>query len=255
MKLLARYSRINVGATIGIFLVAAVALYFSLQYILLKQIDDDLRIEEQEIVLHVQKHGRLPESVSVDDQLIEFAAANDSGQRNFRTLDRIDPHHGDREKFRQLQFSIHDNQGWHRVTVAKALEQTDALVKTLFSISTVTILFILLLSFLINRWAVKRLWRPFYQVLDHLRSYKVSDGRELGLPATRVEEFQVMSERIEAFAGQARLDFLAIKTFSENATHELQTPISVVRSKLDLLQQEPDLSAAGAAALQGAYNS
>ncbi|TCZ66301.1 HAMP domain-containing histidine kinase [Flaviaesturariibacter aridisoli] len=255
MKLLDRYSRINVGATIAIFLVAALALFVSLHYILLQQIDDDLRIEEREILLYVQKNGRIPESSSVDDQLIEFHAADGNDQRRFQTLDLVDPTHGDKEKFRQLRFTVRDTQGWHLVLVSKALEQTDALVTTLFFITTVTILFILLLSFAINRWAVKRLWRPFYAVLDSVRHYKLNDGAPLRLPSTTVEEFQFMNERIEAFAGQARLDFLALKTFSENATHELQTPIAVVRSKLDLLQQEPGLGAQGAAALQGAYDS
>jgi signal transduction histidine kinase/uncharacterized protein YneF (UPF0154 family) len=255
MKLLARYSRINVVATIAIFLVAASAFFFSLRYLLMNQIDDDLRIEEREIQLFVQKHGQLPESMSVDDQLIEFAKVGCPLKRQFKTLMLAENEQGEMEKYRQLEFGLQDTKGWHRVSVSKSLEQTDDLVTTIFSITVITIIFILLVSLLLNRWAVKRIWRPFYKSLDAVGNYKISDGLPLRLPPSQVDEFEAMNKSLVEFAGQARSDYLSLKTFSENATHELQTPIAIIRSKLDMLQQEPNLSGPGVQALQGAYDS
>ncbi|GAB4094386.1 sensor histidine kinase [Flaviaesturariibacter terrae] len=254
MKLLAKWSRVNAGVTIVIFLVASLALYASLRFILVEQIDEDLHIEEREIQISVEKHGRLPESISVDDQLIEFAKAPAPGRRHFQTRDLIDREGEGPEKYRQLVFFIRDSEGWHRVRVSKAMEQTDNLIRSIFSIALGTILFILLFSVLINRWAVKRLWRPFYEALHRVGEHKLSADEPLQFAPTQIDEFRMLHESLLRFAGHARREYLSLKTFSENATHELQTPIAVIRSKLDLLLQESQLSTAGVDALQAAFN-
>ena len=41
---------------------------------------------------------------------------------------------------------------------------------------------------------------------------------------------------------KARKDYRALKEFSENASHEIQTPISIIKGKLELLQESPSLS-------------
>ena len=40
---------------------------------------------------------------------------------------------------------------------------------------------------------------------------------------------------------KARRDYIALKEFSENAAHEMQTPIAVAKGKLELLLESPDL--------------
>ncbi|WP_165871511.1 sensor histidine kinase [Flaviaesturariibacter flavus] len=255
MKLLEKWRRVTVGVTIGIFLVASVALYISLHFILLQQIDDDLRIEEKEIQIYVEKHGRLPETISVEDQLIAFSAVAAPGRRHFETRDIPEPGASEPEPSRCLVFFVKDRKGWYQVTVSKSIEQTNDLIGSMFTIGLVTIVAILFVSMLINRWAVKRLWRPFYTAIRSVREHKLSEGAPLQLPATQIEEFRMLNESLQAFASHARLEYLSLKTFSENATHELQTPIAVIRSKLDLLQQEHQLSEPGVQALQAAFNS
>ena len=39
-----------------------------------------------------------------------------------------------------------------------------------------------------------------------------------------------------------RYDYLNLKEFSENAAHEIQTPLAVIRSKADLLMQQKGLN-------------
>ena len=38
----------------------------------------------------------------------------------------------------------------------------------------------------------------------------------------------------------ARKDYLALKEFSENASHEIQTPLSIAQGKLELLMESTD---------------
>ncbi len=63
MKLFTKYSRINVVATIVIFLIASIAFYFTLRIVFINQIDEDLKIEERRLKTFVNEHGQLPESI------------------------------------------------------------------------------------------------------------------------------------------------------------------------------------------------
>ena len=46
MKLFTKYTRVNLLATIVIFLLSVVAFYFAIRFIVIDQVDSDLRIEE-----------------------------------------------------------------------------------------------------------------------------------------------------------------------------------------------------------------
>ena len=72
MKLFTKYNRINVFATVGIFLLASVAFYFLLRYIIIDQVDQDLRIEENEIETSVKTFHKLPAIIPVHDQYTTF---------------------------------------------------------------------------------------------------------------------------------------------------------------------------------------
>jgi signal transduction histidine kinase len=51
-----------------------------------------------------------------------------------------------------------------------------------------------------------------------------------------------MNETLRNATHQAQYDYAVLKEFTENAAHELQTPLAVIRSKLDLMIQDEELS-------------
>src|SRR6185295_1048519 len=84
MKLFTKYTRINLLTTIIIFLLSATAFYFVIRYILINQVDNDLKIEEREIETYVKEHHTLPEPIPVKDQKISYALSDqDLKKRRF----------------------------------------------------------------------------------------------------------------------------------------------------------------------------
>ena len=254
MKLFTRYSRINLLANIAIFLVASLAFYFSIRYVLVKVIDGDLQIEEDEITAYVKKHNRLPESFSVSDQIITFSPALQKTERQFETV-RMQAKEGNGNAgYRRLQFGIVAAGQPYRVFVAKSLAGTNNLLHSILLVSISTILLILLVSAIINRVLLKKLWQPFYHSLSAVRRFRPSKDRPLSLPSSSIDEFNLMNQTLEEMAKTARLEYVSLKTFSENAAHEIQTPIAIIRTKLDLLIQDEGLTESQSKTLQSAYN-
>jgi signal transduction histidine kinase len=59
---------------------------------------------------------------------------------------------------------------------------------------------------------------------------------------TNIDEFRELNTAVADMAGQAKLDYKDLKIFTENASHELLTPIAVINSKLDSLIQTENFS-------------
>jgi signal transduction histidine kinase len=253
MKLFTKYSRINVMATVIIFLTASIAFFFTLRYVFINQIDEDLKIEEKEIKTYVAEHNRLPESISVSDQLIAYQPAATDTKKHFTTKWITASH--EREKFRQLVFGVKAANQWYQATVSKSLRETENLTRSILIIAFTTILVILLVAFVINRVVLKRIWKPFYQSLDVVKEFKVGGRQPFQLYDSNIEEFQLMNATLEKITSRAQLDYLSLKTFSENASHEIQTPLAVIRSRLDLIIQDEHLTEKQSELLQAVYNS
>jgi signal transduction histidine kinase len=254
MKLFTKYNRVNLLATIIIFLFASIAFYLALRYILLKQVDEDLRIEQKEIETYVEEHGVLPEPIPVKDQKISYSFANAvTSKRKYSTVVLYDSLEKEQDRHRVLSFQIQVGTTSYAVTVAKSLERTDDLIRSILLISFATILSILIVSLIINRILLKRLWRPFYHTLDVIKNFKVDKNQAIDFPANQVDEFTFMDETLKKATSQARNDYFLLKEFTENASHEMQTPLAIIRSKLDLFIQNENLSEDQSKTMQSAY--
>ncbi len=251
MKLFTKYNRVNLFATIVIFLLSAIAFYFAIRFILIDQVDNDLEIEEREIETYVKEHNTLPEPIPVKDQKISYALSGQDFKKRRFTTDHVE---GEKDSFRILQFGIMVKEDMYIATVAKSLEGTDDLTRSILLISLATILLILATSLIINRVLLKRLWQPFYSSLDILKNFRVDKNRSLTFPSTQIDEFAFMNQTILKTTNQAQREYSLLKEFTENASHEMQTPLAIIRSKLDLLIQDENLSEHQSKTMQSAYS-
>ena len=252
MKLFTRYNRINLVATGIVFLMAAIAFFFLLKYVLIKQVDEDLRIEQQEIRSYVKEHDQLPEAISVKDQKITFSAATDKVKTYFKTVPVYDSLENERDKFRQVTFTIAVKDQLYEVIVGKSLEGTENLERSIVLITISTILLMLITVFVINRLVLQKLWKPFYQSMSSMQEFKLGRSNKLNFVHSNIDEFNLLNKVLASAMDKVEKDYQSLKEFTENASHELQTPLAIIRSKLDLLIQDEHLSESQSYAVQGA---
>lgn len=103
------------------------------------------------------------------------------------------------------------------------------------------------------RFVSRRLWRPFDETLRTIEGFRLEDGRMPELPGTGVKEFDRLNRALQALMRNSLTSYRMQKEFTENASHELQTPLAVFQSKLDILMQQPGLTEGQAETIQGLY--
>src|SRR5260221_4087374 len=107
------------------------------------------------------------------------------------------------------------------------------------------LIFLLLLGAVvfINRKSSGLLWKPFYSTMGEVKQYDIIKNKSLILPPqTGTGEFDQLNQTIVALIEHVNRAYHNQKQFVENASHEMQTPLAIIRSKLELLINQPSLT-------------
>lgn len=88
------------------------------------------------------------------------------------------------------------------------------------------------------RFITRHLWHPFDDTLRTAELHDITDRRPVEFAPTDIAEFTRLNDTLTRLIRKNREAYRIQKEFTENASHELQTPLAVTRGKLDLLMQE-----------------
>jgi len=238
VKLLTRYNRANIITAIVILLASSITYYFIIRIILLQQLDKDLMVEEQEIHEYVNQNKSLPNASAYKDQEIKFEfAKNNAVKRSIVSSKVKDELYDGDEPVRILSFPVKAGGVLYKAIVIKSQLEAEDLLQLIVIITAVIFLLLLVIISMINRFLLGKLWQPFYQTLKQVQSFKLKSPSSLNLPSTNIEEFIELNNSVAAMTKRATQEFETLKAFTENASHEMQTPLAIINSKLDLLLQ------------------
>ena len=108
----------------------------------------------------------------------------------------------------------------------------------------ILILYALLLGTVIavNAWIVRRSFRPLYSLLDWLGKVRPGEAAPPLETSGDVIEFRRLSDAMVESVRRSGEVFNEQRLFTGNASHELQTPIAVCRSRLEMLAADPALT-------------
>ncbi|CAN5878773.1 HAMP domain-containing sensor histidine kinase [soil metagenome] len=255
MKLLSKYYRVNILATIIVVLFSSICYYFTIHYILIEQLDNSLKVEEQEVLDFIKEHGSLPAPSSYNDQEVSFKPSiSNAPVRKFRTTDSFNKDDHEPVATRELIFPVNVNGTTYDVFVRKSQEETEDLIQLILGITLLIVVLLLLIVFLINRFVLRRLWKPFKSTLSQLKHFDLTGKNRLQLEPTKINEFRELNEAVTIMAKHVSQEYGTLKRFTENASHEMQTPLAIINSKLDLLIQGDNINEQQMGQLQGIYD-
>ncbi len=241
MKLFTKYNRVNITATILTFVVGSIAFYFVLHYVLLRQLDESLRSEQQEILGYTDLYGKFPDIQNTKHQWISITPAFSMIQKPFiKSLPFYNKEEQEHESIRQLSFTTQVGPSLYLVTVNKSEAETEDLLQLIILVTIGMIGLILLSNYIINRKLVHRLWQPFYTTIDRIKDYHITVQQPLQLSKEPIDEIDLLNDSLNKMTQRIHQDYSSLRLFTENASHEMQTPLAVIRTKVEALLQHTD---------------
>lgn len=226
--------------------IGSVIFYFAIKHEVYVNADEALFNRKNAIVnTFKEKKGPLnPEIFDFSDfKLREISKTQfDTLKDHYADTIIYEPTDNEWDDYRRLITAFTYEGKFHQLTIVKPqLENDEILAAMAIGLGSLSGLLILALVFG-TRWLSQKLWKPFENTLQTLNDYRLDKKDQLNLPGERINEFDRLNSTLNRMAKKNYEVYRQQKKFIENASHEIQTPLAVIRSKLELLIQQTELS-------------
>jgi signal transduction histidine kinase len=114
------------------------------------------------------------------------------------------------------------------------IEAEDITETVVFTMMVVFLIQLIFLGFFF-RGISNRLLKPFQNTLQKIQQFNFQTNEPLHFHKSKIKEFDQLNGFLERMSKKLLKDYRQIKEFSENISHEIQTPAAVVSGKLENL--------------------
>ena len=255
MKLLTKTNLNFLSISLFIFLFGIFAFY----YLLRKEVDNNVNLElskRKSAIIHQFDSSiftaRVPERIS-ERIIVKQTNKNvqiSSAYSDTVIFNEIEKRH---KVYRQLQFTTMFNGHNYHLRIFRSLEESDDLIVKIFLMMTILVFVIIILLLLLNRRSSLRAWNVFYDTIDKIKNYDLGSHEQFSLKQSDVKEFYELNTVLLAMTDKIKTDYINLKEYTENASHEIQTPLAIINAKMELLLQSGDLKENQLKAVSDAY--
>lgn len=228
-----------------LLLIAIPVFYFELNKMMIQNVDEQLVTTKTLIIPQLTNNimNHRENNLVYSGYVIQYEKKQeDHFADSIFTNETTSPGSGEFLPNRILVSHFYINQEFYSLHITTSLSDKYALVKRIILVTAVLLIVLLLGLLVLNRVLSKRIWRPFYNTLAGLKNYRVDRQASLNLEKSPVSEFNDLNQAIETLTESNHQAYRSQKEFIENASHELQTPLAVFQSKLELLMQTKPLN-------------
>ncbi|MCS6820322.1 MAG: HAMP domain-containing histidine kinase [Microscillaceae bacterium] len=143
----------------------------------------------------------------------------------------------------------------YRITMYKSLEGDEAKLEAVVQSILYLFLTLLLLMIVFNYFIARSFWKPFHHTLQEIKNFNLKNSQSPSFQPTRIKEFAELNHLLSRMTDKMRHDYKNLKEFTENASHEIQTPLAIIKNKLEILLDSDNLCEEQVRAINAAYQS
>lgn len=246
MKLLNRTSQFYLFFSLLIFAIIGLVLFFALRFTLNHNTDDNLEHTRPALAREFAHLKKLEPTMYIMDEIIELhpIASVTSLETYQDTLIPMPADNGEieSEPYRKYTYEELIDGTPYRISISLSTVENEDLIRTLLFVVLGGLLLFLLAINVLNRYLSRALWRPFYQTLGQIKDFSVQQGIAPTFAHSEITEFNDLNRSLKEMTGQLLKEYDSLRRFTENASHELQTPLAIIRNQIDLLLREGERS-------------
>ncbi len=239
MKLLTKLNIRYILYSLAVLAISGVAIYFILSIIINRQMDEELAGN----VIRIQNQLAKSAQTEFFDPYTEISTIGEKPEITFFADTLIyNEREDEMEEYRQINSVKNISGKYYKITVRKSKIESEDLLGTLALVTVLAMLLLTATLILVNRKVAKSVWLPFYKNLEIIGQFSVKEKKPVELEKSEITEFDQLNEVLTGLTKQIISDFQNQKQFSEDVSHELQTPLAIINSQLETLLDEPGLT-------------
>jgi signal transduction histidine kinase len=245
MKLQTRSNIYYAIYSILIFSFAGLLLYALIRKIYYRQVDESINTERMIIEEEIERLDTVPDFTSLFGHRIEVSLYLKPVTRKLRYSDTT-LYNRNKDAYLSYRHQLYRNNRrnglGYSISIMKPMDELNKLSKLIYGLILVSFLLLQIVLISMNYLVNRRLWKPFFNTLSKLKEYNIETPSSLDLPNTRVAEFRQLNGILTSLSHKLKRDFFRMKEFTENLSHEINTMLAVIISKIELLLQNEDLA-------------
>ena len=245
MRLLQKTNRLYLGLAVAIFAAGGLVFYVLINHVVSHKTDESLYALRSNIQAFALKNDTFPTFFNTIDNQCHIKKIENNAVVYTSILDTLilnPTENNELEPYRQLVFTQILRGANYEITLRQSSLETEDLVFAILTMTLLVVVLLILMLFFVNRSLSKKIWQPFYDTLKQVKSVDINDSNPLHFKDTDIDEFKELNETIQKMTFRLKQDYQNLKEFTDNASHELQTPLTVMQSKLENLFQDDTLT-------------
>jgi len=143
--------------------------------------------------------------------------------------------------YKMLEVSSIINGKNYKIKVLRNSIEFDELMEVVLTVFIGLLILLFSILFFINLFISKRIWQPFRTTLHFIKHFEINSLDNKKLEPNAINEFDELNKSINIMLVKMVSDYQNQKKFTENASHEFQTPFAIIKSKIGLLLQNKNL--------------
>lgn len=253
MKLFEKTRRTHIIYSVIIFILSGSIVYFTLKNIVSEKQDEKLLWDKELIARKIKYEYPLP-IFDVEDFKSKTPIKDTLYFKDtliYQVVNNIENY----ELYRQLT-SVETLQGktYRIITRSSIMRNQDFILGVTLAVGVIIFIMILTVYF-VNSFSMRKVWLPFYHNLETLKNFSVENNKPIDLKESDIDEFQELNSSLSKLTTKINSDFNNLKEFTENASHEMQTPLAIMQSKSELLLQSENLNKDQISQIKAIYQS
>ena len=245
MKLLTLTNRYYLASILPILLVGGFLAYIILRGIINHEFNQKLFAEKKQFIYEWHSYENLRETLylNVGDKIeVKMVDYDPKIKSILSDTTMYDSFEKKELPYRLLKFSDKINDQFYIITITKSMLPTEDLIQGVGQIILILIAGLVLSIGLVSRAISKKIWTPFNNAIFSLKNYQISTPANIHFDTTSIDEFKELNQVLTNMINKSRKDYVSLKEFTENASHEIQTPLAIIKSKAELLLQDVNLN-------------
>ncbi|MBN1601646.1 MAG: HAMP domain-containing histidine kinase [Chitinispirillaceae bacterium] len=218
-------------------IIGSIFCFFIIEYIAYEETDEFLKYEMDRIVKFNDEFQSFPNFHNI---AYIVPHVNYPGPYYKDTL-LLEPADNEMVPYRELRFSISQNGNFYGVVLRHLMLGRDDIAQGTLLIAVGSMLLIALFMVLIVNHITGKIWAPFYHTMNKLKAFTI-DSPVPDFPGARTDEFEELNTTIKGLLKKISDDYRSNKEFYENASHELQTHLAIIRTNTEKLIDDSDSS-------------